>query len=119
MSLTISTKTYAQDGDDANSARYAGPANTFSVKDVLTLSRVMPKPSGSFLGVMRPTMKFTKTVVTNATTGEKHDANLALGGSLPVGMSDADVTSLRDDMVSFLNSATGLAMLKTGKLHGL
>lgn len=103
MSMTISTKTYAQDSVQKDIAVYAGPANTFSVKDTLTLKRTAPKPTKDFAGVARASAKFTKTVSTGTLTTA--DAIVEVSVSLPVGMSEANVTSLEADLVSFVGLA--------------
>lgn len=110
---TINTRTYTYDGGSENSSRYVGPAHTFSTADVFTLGRVYPKPGrNGDLGVARPSVKRTVSVVVNATTGERKDAILSVAGSLPVGMSDAAIDALCDDTAAYLASADGKAHFK-------
>lgn len=100
MSLTISTKTYNQDRIAPDAVLYTGPANTLSLKDTIEYKRVYPKPVKGFAGVARPSIKVVKTVY--LVDGTYQDANLFAGGSLPVGISDADATALIADLVSAL-----------------
>lgn len=102
MALTLSTKTYNSDRVTPDAVTYVGPANTLTVKDSVQYSRVYPKPVAGFLGVARPGIKFVRTVVTNATTGETRDAILTIGGSIPVGIPSADLASLIADAVDSL-----------------
>jgi hypothetical protein len=101
MSLTISTKTYSQDRIAPDAVSYAGPANTLSSKDIVELKRVYPKPVKDFAGVARPSIKTTRTC-TLADGVTKVDAILMTSGSLPVGISDADASSLIADHLSML-----------------
>jgi hypothetical protein len=95
MAITISTKTYSQDRISPDAIAYAGPANTLSIVDLIEHKRVYPKPVKGFLGVAKPQIKLTRTVTLADTTS--HDAILTIGGSLPVGMSDADIVTLLTD----------------------
>lgn len=110
MSLTISTKTYTEYRQQPDAIAYAGPANTISNKDIVELKRVMPKPVGAFAGVARPNVKFVQT----QDLGETNvDAIVNVTGSLPVGMTNTAIEDLRDDVVSFLGSAAGLALFQS------
>lgn len=100
MSVILSTKSYNQDRIAPDSIAYAGPANTLSTTDVLELKRVYPKPVKGFAGVAKPQAKITRTVtLADATTAE---AILTISASLPVGIADADVTSMIADASSLL-----------------
>lgn len=93
MTLTVSTKTYAADRQNPDSTVYAGPANTFSIKDQIEFKRIAPKPDGSFAGFFKPEIKLVKTC-TLADGVTRKDAIIKLSGSLPVGMTDADLTAM-------------------------
>lgn len=111
---TINTRTYNFDGSTENSSRYVGPAHTFSTADVFELSRVYPKPGrNGDLGVARPLVKRTKSVVVNATTGERKNSIVTIGGSLPVGTSASDIDAACDDLAAFIGSAAGKALFKS------
>lgn len=99
MSLTISTKTYNQDRIAPDAITYAGPANTVSVQDVLELKRTYPKPTKDNPGVARPYAKLSRSV-TIGDTSQK--LILTLSGSIPVGTSSADITSVLTDMGSLI-----------------
>lgn len=106
MTITVNTKAYSFDSTQTpDRNRYTGPAHTFSVKDLLDLARVQPKPNGDFAGVARASAKFTRTVtLPGSTTGT---AIVEVTASLPVGMAEADVDSIRDDMGDLLLLTAG------------
>lgn len=107
MSLTVSTKTYSQDRIAPDVISYTGPANTLSNKDVIELKRVYPKPVKDFAGVARPSIKTVRTCT--LADGSLVDAILLTSGSLPVGVSDADLSSLIADhqaMLALENAGT-------------
>lgn len=109
----LNTRTYSIDYTEANAIRYVGPAHTFSTNDVMQLSRVAPKSGrNGDLGVARPEFKLTKSVVVNAVTGERKDAILRLSGSLPVGMTAADIEALLADVAAFAASNDGKDLFK-------
>lgn len=115
--MLYNTRTYNQNRVEPDRVEYAGPANTFTVKDVLSLFRTMPKPVNGFLGVARPGMKFVKTVTTNATTGETHDLIFNVTASVPVGTPSADVDAVCADLAAFVNTADAKALFKSGKVN--
>lgn len=100
MSITLSTKSYSQDRISPDAIVYSGPAQTFTVKDNVEVKRVAPKPTKDFRGVSRPQYKITRTVDLDDAT--KKDAILTIGGSLPVGMTPAALSSLVADAVDLL-----------------
>lgn len=110
MSLTVSTKTYNEFRQQPDAIAYAGPANTISSKDLIELKRVLPKPTATFAGVARPNVKFVQT---QDLGDQSVDAIVNVTGSLPVGMTSAAIEDLRDDVVSFLGSAAGLALFQS------
>lgn len=115
---TLNTRTYNQDTVEANSVRYTGPAHTFSTNDVMQAARIYPKAGrNGDLGVARPEMKLTKSVVVNAVTGERKDAILRINGSLPVGMSAADIEGMLADAASFATSTDGKDLFKKLDIH--
>lgn len=93
MTITVSTKTYAADRVNPDSVVYAGPANTFALKDTIEYKRIMPKSDGTFAGFFKPEIKLSKTC-TLADGVTKKDAIVKITGSLPVGMTDADITAM-------------------------
>lgn len=106
MSITLNTLAYDQDSfATPNRVQYTGPSHTFSIKDTLSLSRVLPKPVNGFAGVARAEAKRTKTVT--LADGTKADAIVTVSCSFPVGMAQADADALRDDIGDFAISAAG------------
>lgn len=104
MTVTVNTKSYNFDTNPTpNTGRHVGPANTMSVKDVLELRRVSPKPTATFDGVARSSVKFARTVTLSS--GKTAEAIAEATFSIPVGTSDADSDSIRDDLGDFLIAA--------------
>lgn len=99
MSVTLNTKLFSAFRTQADSNQLAGPSNTASAKETLTLRRQFPKPSGTNLGVARPGIKFVKTLT--LADGSKKDMILDLSSSVPVGAVDADVLLVWDDFYDF------------------
>lgn len=110
---TINTRTYNQDAITENSIRYAGPAHTFSQNDLVQTARVYPRVGrNGDLGVARPEVKLTKSVVVNATTGERKDMILRLNGSIPVGTAAADIDAGLADLGAIAVSTDGKDLFK-------
>jgi hypothetical protein len=106
MSITLNTLVYNQDAPiSANKIPYVGPSSSFAVKDIITLSRVAPKPTPTFAGVARAEAKRTKTVTLG--DGSTAEAIVTISCSLPVGMAKADADALRDDVGDFAISTAG------------
>jgi hypothetical protein len=100
MSVTLNSKVYTKSRvNGPDSLTYASVDNTLTLKDTLELKRVYPKPTASFDGVARPTVKLVQTQTIN---DELVDAFLTITGSLPVGMSDTAITDMLTRMKDFL-----------------
>lgn len=107
------TRTYTLDRyNSPDSVSYVGSSHTPASKDQLTLSRTYPKPTKDFLGVGKPYFRQLKSVVVNATTGEKQDLILFIGGSVPVGTPSADVDSILADAAAYCASADAKSHFK-------
>jgi len=100
MTITVNTRAYNADRVAADSVGYIGPAHTFSTPDTLMLKRTAPKATSAFAGVSRVSAKFSRSVVLADAT--KGTAIVEVVTSLPVGMAEADVDLIRDDMGDFL-----------------
>jgi hypothetical protein len=106
VTITVNTKAYAFDTNPTPDAgRHVGPAQTYQVKDYLDLRRTAPKPTADFDGVARASLKFVRTVT--LADGSKADAIAEASFSIPVGMAEADIDSLRDDLGDLLISQNG------------
>lgn len=111
--MLFNTRTYNLDRyNSPDSVSYAGTNHTPAAKDLLTASRTYPKPQKDFAGVGKPLFKFTKTVVVNATTGEKQDLIIYIGGSVPVGTPSADIDGVLADLAAWVNTADSKALFK-------
>lgn len=109
--MLFNTRTYNLDRyNSPDSVSYTGATHTPATKDQLTLSRTYPKPQKDFHGVSKPYFKRLKTVVVNATTGEKQDLILYVGGSVPVGTPTADVDGALADLAAWINTADSKAL---------
>lgn len=112
--MLINTRTYTLDRyNSPDSVSYSGASHTLSVKDLFTMSRTFPKANGAFAGVAKPFSKLTKSVVVNATTGEKADLIITLGGSVPVGTLPGDVDAVLADMAAFAASNDAKTLFKS------
>jgi len=106
MTVTVNTKAYAFDTNmTPDSARHTGPAQTAADKDYLDLKRVAPKPTADFDGVSRATAKFVRTKT--LASGRKVELIAEANFSVPVGVAQADVDSIRDDLGDFLIASNG------------
>lgn len=113
MAFVVSTITYKQDRVLPDAITYVAPTHTFSQSNKIELKRVYPKAgSDGFAGVARPLVRLTRSVVVNASTGERRDAILTLGGSLPVGMSDTDIGTLLTDGAALAAHASTAELFK-------
>lgn len=111
MTVTVNTRAYAFDSNPTpDSGRHTGPAHTFQAKDVLDLKRTAPKPTLTFDGVARASVKFARRVT--LANGEFAEAIGEASFSLPVGMADADIDLIRDDLGDYLISSGAGDLLK-------
>lgn len=115
MSLTVSTKTYKAERVAPDSVEYFGPANTFASKDKIVYKRVDPRPDGTFLGFAKPEIKLVRTCLL-ADGVTKKDAIIKIGGSLPSGMTDADLIAMLLDAKDRITAEHGgtTTLFKTG-----
>jgi len=116
MAITLNTLVYNQDSFvSADKVSYAGPSNTFQVKDLVILGRIAPKPTATYEGKAKSSMKRVKTVT--LPNGKKDDIIIEMTVSVPVGALAADVDALRDDLGDLAISATGQSLVNTHKLN--
>lgn len=108
MAILLNTKSYQSDRVTPDSVTYAGPAHSFTTKDTVELKRVYPKATKEFRGVARPSIKTVRTVMLD--NGTTSDVILLSSGSIPVGISPADLACVIDDHVA------ALALEKAGTL---
>lgn len=112
--MLYNTRTYNLDRyNSPDSVSYAGAGHMPSSKDVITLARAYPKPTKDFLGVAKPMFKFTKSVIVNASTGEKQDMIFTVGASVPVGTPTADVDAALADIAAWINTNDSKALFKS------
>ena len=100
MPITLNTKSYASYRTQADSNQLAGPANTVSTKDTITLRRQFPKVTKDSAGVGRPGVKVVKTLTLG--DGSRKDMIIDISGSVPAGAVEGDVLLVLDDAADFL-----------------
>lgn len=96
MAITINTKSYSSFRTQADQNQLAGPANTLSITDTITLRRQFPKPTKDSLGVARPGIKIVRTLT--LADGSKKPMILDLGSSVPSGAANADIEAVLSDL---------------------
>lgn len=103
---TFNSKTYAPHrANSPDSQSYAGPDNTASSIDTLTLSRVAAKAQGLFRGVTRGEVKKLRNeTLDDSTIGI---SKFQVSTSIPVGMSEANIGARALDFVSTLADVSG------------
>ena len=109
--MLLNTRTYNRHRGLPDSVFYAGPAHTFSTSDLVELKRAEPKPTRDNPGVAKPLFRINRTVSTGVET--KGMAIVTLQGSLPVGMSSADVDGLLADLAAWAASYEAKAHFKS------
>ena len=100
MTIVLDTKTYKADSFEPDRVKYFGPAHTGTSKDILSVSRVAPKPTATFRGVNRQQLKLTRTATLD--DGKTADVILDISGSIPVGVSSAFITAMVSDGAAML-----------------
>lgn len=117
---TINSKTYTLVAHQSGRAEFISATHIDSNKDILLITSSDPKRGGDNYGNRRASVKFVRqTVVPGITTGITiaRDSVLGLTSSLPVGMTDAEVTALANDMAGLLGDPVLLKdILVRGKL---
>lgn len=114
ITMLYNTRTYNLDRvNNPDSNTYSGVGQTGGNKDQVTLARTYAKPVPGNAGVDKPYFKVVKTVVVNATTGEKKDLILYVGGSVPVGTPGTDVDNGLADIAAWINTADAKSLFKS------
>jgi hypothetical protein len=116
MSLTPGALTYTPDSYQKDSVGYSGALRTASVKDDITLSRVLPKPTSVFSGVLRTRMKLTRTYTLTGALTPTGDIIAEINVSVPVGMSSTDVQTVKTLIADMTADADFLTLLRDGKI---
>lgn len=116
MKITFNSKDYAAASITPDAVTYTGPNHNLVGKDTVALRRVLPKPVKDFAGVLRPNLKFVRTVTTNAEQGIKGDAIVDVSGSLPVGMTQSDIDALVADIASAMEAVFARDLFRQGQI---
>jgi len=116
MSITFNTKVYTADSFQKDQVGYIGAAKTVTVKDDFKVLRTAPKPSATFSGLGRASVKLTRTLtLTNALT-LTGDAIIEVNVAVPVGFASADVDALLNDVGALVSGADMKTIVKTQKV---
>lgn len=77
-------------------------------RDLLTFYRTFPKPAGTFKGVRKTAVKFTQDTEVENSVGETIAAPsiVEVSFSLPVGVTAAKATELRQRVIALLDNDT-------------
>lgn len=87
-----------------NRSVYVHSAHTLGAKDILSFYRTQPKPAGTFKGMAKTAVKFTKdlTVADSAGGTITAPAIVQVSFSIPVGATDEEKLLLRQRVVALL-----------------
>lgn len=89
-----------------NRSVYNGPDHSLDTKELLTIYRTPPKPSGNFKGVAKSALKFARDVDVEGKDSTTTVAAVELGEisfSIPIGTTAADAMILRQRMIAALD----------------
>lgn len=104
MALSVNTKSYDLDsyrGSDI--ARYNGPVHSLSASDYIDVKRTAPKPTSTFAGVGKGSVKLTRNVTDG--TDSLGNGILEISTSFPVGASATELQGMIDDLAAWLATA--------------
>lgn len=116
MTIIFNTKTYTADSFQKDQVGYIGAAKTVTVKDDFKMLRTAPKPTVTFSGVGRTSVKLTRTLTLTGALTPTGDAILEVNVSVPVGYASADVDALLNDMGALVAGADMKTHVKTQKV---
>lgn len=116
MSLTPGALTYPPDSYQKDSVGYIGVLKTASVKDDIVLSRVAPKPTSVFSGVLRTRAKLTRTYALTGALTPTGDVIVEVSASVPVGMSATDVATVKGVVADMVTDGDFLTLVRDGKI---
>lgn len=109
MSLTINAKAYAFDTQRTpDSVRYSGPDHTLSVKDYTDVKRVAPKPTTTYGGTGKASVKMTRTVTDG--TDPVGDGIFEISSSFPRDSATAEQQAFLTDLAAWLATAAATSV---------
>lgn len=103
-------QTYVLDvrNDEKRVSIYTGPSHTFLAEDTIQIQTFLPQRAGNFNGVVKSSAKIRETQVIpgfDSTTTVSTPAILKIETSLPVGISTASITEIRNRAIALLDHA--------------
>lgn len=105
MALTVNAKTYNVDSQRSpDSVRYSGPSNSLSVKDYIDVKRTSPKPTATYAGQGKASVKLTRTCTDG--TDDVGTGIFEISSSFPVGSATAELQAFIDDLAAWLATVT-------------
>jgi hypothetical protein len=116
MSLTPGALTYPADSFQKDSVGYIGVLKTATIKDDITFSRVAPKPTSVFSGVLRTRAKLVRTYTLTGALTPTGDVIVEVSASVPVGMAGADIATVKGVVVDMVTDGDFLTLMRDGKI---
>lgn len=103
-------QTYTLDvrNDEKRVSIYTGPSHSFLAEDIVQIQTFLPQRAGNFNGVVKASAKIRETQVIpgfDSTTSITTPAILKIESSLPVGISTAAVTEIRNRAIALIDHA--------------
>lgn len=111
---TTEVQSFRRFTDSENRSLYIGDDHSSSLRDTLTLLRTLPKPNGTFKGVMKTAAKFTMdTTVPSAISGTNVIAPIIfeVSCSVPVGCDAAVAKVMRQRVIALMDQEAVAANL--------
>lgn len=113
MALTVNAKAYAMDTFvSPNAVQYFGPANTASVKDVIILRRVAAKPTSTFSGINRVSVKLVRSHTLTGALTTSADSISEFSCGFPYGAPTADADAISNDLGAWIATTAFKNLLK-------
>jgi len=117
MTLTVNAKSYTAQSFGPKTVGYSGPGHTISVKDDIKITQAEPKPTATFAGVAKASVKLTRTLdLDNGGVLSVGNGIVEINTSIPVGADSADIDAMLNDMGAALASASYKEIVKTSKI---
>lgn len=91
-----------------NRSEYIGPGHTAASRDLLAFYTADPKQSGNYRGTRKSSVKFTEDITVAGVDGSDIVTPIILevSYSAPVGITEAQITELRQRAIALLDNDT-------------
>lgn len=100
--------TYSRFEELTNRSSYISENHEPGARDTLAFYRTLPKPAGTFKGVRKTSVKFTRdfTVADSAGGTVDSPAIVEVNFSLPIGLTSAQIVEVRQRVLALLDTDT-------------